>query len=490
MEGRFKLAGPAPAGACSWAAPAPWPMKRDVPRGGEPMNSRKRVHVLVSILVACAAAVLATGSARAQVSPGEITNPKLKAVEQEYLPQLRSLQHAIGEARFPLPFILTRYVGKDPDRQASLDTRGLEFVYFQNQMLLKTSGFYSAAYNSDDLTANQRAGRTVQEVVIPILRLMVQQVPPDMECDGIGFEIAYHVRAARRNSDFEGREILAVVLDRADAFALAAESGNAQRQAILNRSTVYLDGEPLGLALGQRDALELEALGRLGSGEREQATISPASTFRAWFAGDKPRFAPAASSAPSHDAPARSSVAGVTNPVAPPPEAKTSATPADPKAPATAADVEKLQAQFQPQLDALVKEEGANLSLVNYAPPSFAVYHKQSVLQFTLRNPLAFDSNSSSIYKRAAQSFDLFLAPKLKAFLAKLPADLPVEALDFSILNRLGNQKDSSEAVEFVCPLGAVRSFADDQITSQELIDRSVVLSNGVRINLHLELVE
>lgn len=449
------------------------------------MNSRKRVHVLVSILAACAAAILAAGSARAQVSPGEIANPNLKAAEQEYLPQLRSLQHAIGEARFPLPFILTRYVGKDPDRQASLDTRGLEFVYFQNRMLLKTSGFYSAAYNSDELTANQRAGRTVQEVVIPILRLMVQQVPPDMECDGIGFEIAYHVRAARRNSDFEGREILAVVLDRADAFALAAESANAQRQAILNRSTVYLDGEPLGLALGQRDALELEALGRPGSGEREQAAVSPTSTFRAWFAGDKPRFASAASpvpsSAPSHDVPARSSVAGSANTAAPA---------ADAKAPATPADVEKLQAQFQPQLDALVKEEGANLSLVSYAPPSFAVYHKQAVLQFTLRNPLAFDSNSSSIYKRAAQSFDLFLAPKLKAFVATLPADLPVEALDFSILNRLGNQKDSSEAVEFVCPLGAVRSFADDQITSQELIDRSVVLSNGVRINLHLELVE
>lgn len=464
-----------------FAVPAPHPPERGVIRGGEPMNSRKRVRVFRPVLIACAALVLAGASARAQVSPSEIANPKLKAVEQEYLPQLRSLQHAIGETRFPVPFILTRYVGRDPDRQASLDTRGLEFVYFQNRMLLKTSGFYSAAFNSDELTPNQRASRTVQEVVVPILRLIVQQVPPDIECDGIGFEIAYHVRAARKNSDFEGREMLAVVLDRADAFVFAAESGIAQRQAILNRSTIYLDGEPFGLALGQRDALDLEALGRPGSGEREPAAVSPVSITRAWLVGGKTRFAPAASSAPSHDAPAKDTAAGFASPTAPAP---------DPKAPATPANVEKAQAQFQPQLDALVKDEGANLSLVDYVPPSFAAYHKQVVLQFTLRNPLPFDSNSSSIYRRAAQSFDLFLALKLKALLAKLPPDLPVDALDFSILNRLGNQKDSSEAVEFVCPLNAARLFADDQITSQGLIDRSVVLSNGVRINLHLELVE
>lgn len=32
----------------------------------------------------------------------------------------------------------------------------------------------------------------------------------------------------------------------------------------------------------------------------------------------------------------------------------------------------------------------------------------------TLRNTLRFDAEKSSIYKRAAQTFDLFLAPKMK----------------------------------------------------------------------------
>ncbi len=446
------------------------------------MNRGNRTFAFPYALLSFAFVLLMASSALAQVSPAEIANPKLKAAEQEYLPQLRSLQHAIGETQFPLPFILTRYVGVDPARQASLDTRGLEFVYFQNRMVLKMSGFYTAAFNAEQLTQNQRASRTFQEVIVPILRLIAHEIPSDVRCDDIGFEIAYHARAARKDSDFEGREILAVVLDRADAFAFLNEPGNEQRQAILNRSGIYLDARPFGLALGQRESLNLEALGKPGSGDAG-STTSPASAAAATgrLSLADPRLAPTASPSSSHVAPADSGAEGIVSPSAPT---------AGPKAAASPADAEKLQAQFQSQLDALLKEDGATFHLVDYAPPSFAIDHKQLVLQLTLRNSLAFEKSTSSIYRRAAQTFDLFLAPQLKALVPKLPVDLPVDALDFSVLNRLGNEKDSSEAVEFICPLRAVRSFIEDEIASQDLINQSLVLVNGVRIHLDLELVE
>jgi hypothetical protein len=446
------------------------------------MNRKNRTFAFAYALLDFAIVLLVASSALAQVGPAEIANPKLKAAEQEYLPQLQSLQHAIGETQFPLPFILTRYVGVDPARQASLDTRGLEFVYFQNRMVLKTSGFYTAAFNSEQLTENERASRTFQDVIVPILRLIAHKIPPDVGCDGVGFEIAYHVRAPRKNSDFEGREILAVVLDRADAFAFVNESGNEQRQVILNRSGIYLDGNPFELALGQRDALNLEALGKPSSGEAGTTTsLASAAAATARLSMANPRLAPTASSSPAHAAPAEKGATGIVSPAAPAVDPKTAAPPAD---------AERLQAQFQSQLDGLLKEDGAKFHLVDYAPPSFAVYHKQLVLQLTLRNPLAFEKSTSSIYRRAAQSFDLFLAPQLKALVPKLPADLQIDALDFSILNRLGNEKDSSEAVEFICPLRSIRSFVEDEIASQDLIDQSVVLVNGVRIHLDLELVE
>jgi hypothetical protein len=158
--------------------------------------------------------------------------------------------------------------------------------------------------------------------------------------------------------------------------------------------------------------------------------------------------------------------------------------------PATAADADHLQSQFQSQLDALAATGQAKLHFVDYAPPSFVIFRDQLVLQMTLRNTLHFGPDSGSIYKRAAQSFDLFLAPQLKELLDNVPG-APFDGYDITVLNQLaGDPRGSSEAVEFVCPRGALREFVDADITNQQLIDESVVLVNGVRIALNLQLVE
>jgi len=76
------------------------------------MNRRNRSFL--RLIETLSIAFLAASSAFAQVTPGEIANPKLKAAEEAYLPQIRSLQHAINDTQFALPFVLTRYVGVDP----------------------------------------------------------------------------------------------------------------------------------------------------------------------------------------------------------------------------------------------------------------------------------------------------------------------------------------------------------------------------------------
>ena len=58
------------------------------------------------------------------------------------------------------------------------------------------------------------------------------------------------------------------------------------------------------------------------------------------------------------------------------------------------------------------------------------------------------------------------------------------------MLNRLGAEKTPSETVDYICPLNSVRSFVENKITSQDLINQSIVLVNGVRIALNLQLVE
>src|SRR5206468_3047378 len=182
-------------------------------------------------------------SASAQVSPAEILNPDLKALEETYFPQLKTLNQSIAKAKFPFPFYLSRFVGLDPAQQAEADSRGLEFVRFQDRVILKVTGNYNAAYDTARLTQNERAAGTFRTVVLPILEQVTAALPHDLACDGIGFEISHHTRTRDRSYDYEGKEILVVVLDRDDAWALSRTSTDSERQEILNRSKVYVSGK-------------------------------------------------------------------------------------------------------------------------------------------------------------------------------------------------------------------------------------------------------
>jgi len=143
-----------------------------------------------------------TSSGLAQVSPAEIRDPQLKAAEQTYSKQLLEISRKIARIQFPFPFVLSRYVGLDPQKQVDADTRGLEFVKFHNRVTLKVSGDYNAAFNPDSLTENQRANRVLDDVVVPILRLVTDSFPADAGFDAYGFEISWHVRRRAHNYDY------------------------------------------------------------------------------------------------------------------------------------------------------------------------------------------------------------------------------------------------------------------------------------------------
>ncbi|HYL10774.1 MAG TPA: hypothetical protein VEU31_08560 [Candidatus Acidoferrales bacterium] len=432
----------------------------------------------------CAAILLCARPGFAQVSPAEILNPDLKAVESKYFPQLKELHHQVLQMKLPFRFLLSRYVGIDPAKQAESDSRGLEFVRFHGRVVLKVTGNYNAAYNSEQLTQNQRASRTFEEVIAPVLRLVTGEIPPDVTCDAIGFEISYHTHAPAKNFDYEGKEILVVVFDRDDAFAFPRAGSDADRQEILNRSAIYLNGADYGLTLGARDAVNVETLARAVP-QRTEVSSAAASTAVNRLAATNPNLLPrdanplARGGAPG----GTTGSAGVrTNPADPPAAAKPAA---------TQADAEREQAQYQTQLDELALEGASKFHFVDYAHPEFVIFQNRLTLQVTLRNTLRFDAEKSSIYKRAAQSFDLFLAPMVKDILDKAPAEAEFEAIDFSVVNQLAaGPKGSSEAVEFICPRKALRQFADAEITNQQLLDQSVTLVNGVRVALTLQLVE
>src|SRR5690242_14841743 len=200
--------------------------------------------------------------AAAQVSPNEILNPDLKALEQTYFQQLIGINQSITKIKFPFPFYLSRYVGLDPAKQAEADSRGLEFVRFQDHVILKVTGNYNAAYDTLRMIQNERAAATLRPVIRPALQAATAVRPEDLVCDGIGCEIGHHARTNSRSYDFGGKETLVVVFDRADAGAMSHAASDAERQEILNRSKVCVSGKDYGLSLTERDPVNVETLAR------------------------------------------------------------------------------------------------------------------------------------------------------------------------------------------------------------------------------------
>ncbi len=441
------------------------------------MRQIKTTRALLLLLTA-AFALASAAKAFAQVSPNEILNPDLKALEKQYFSQLKSLNQSIAKMRFPFPFYLSRYVGIEPSKQAETDSRGLEFVKFRDRTVLKITGNYEAAYSGTKFTRNERAAHTFQDVLLPILQTVTQGIPPDVACDAIGFEVSYHIRAAEKSYDYEGKELLVIVLDRADAFVLAQSTNDTERQDILNKSLIFLGGHEFGLSLLEKDPYAVSALPRTKPSKTDSSSTAGSSSTLSRLNHTMPD--PISSVVPG--APSDSFSSATVKPDL-----------SQTKPVATQDDVDHLQAKYQAQLDTLAKEGQTKFQFVDYDPPAFVIIGKQLALQMTLRNTLRFDIEKSSIYKRAAQSFDLFLAPKLKDILDNVPDDNVVEVYDFSVVNPLTTEfgsRERSEAVEFIVPANMARQFVNNDITNQALIDKSQVLVNGVRIALNLQLVE
>jgi hypothetical protein len=437
------------------------------------MVTRSAPRILWVLAILCGLAI----STRAQVSPNEILDPHLKELEKEYFPQLKTINQEIVRTNFPFPFYLSRAVGLDPAQQVEADTRGLEFRRFQDRVILKATGNYNAAYDSKQFTRNERAARTFRDVFMPILQVITRILPPDADCDAIGIEVAYHVRDVNKNYDFEGKDILVVVMDRKDAFQIVLEKDDDARQDILNRSLVYLGGQVYGLSLLDRDPMIVDEQARSKSKKEQAASTPERSSSATRLLRSNPNLLPSVAMA----TPSAGAAEG----------AKVDLSQAKPVV--TPADAERLQTQFQQHLDALAKEGQANFSFVDYDPPAFVVVSKQMVLQMTLKNPTHFDPEKANIYKRAAQTFDLFLAPKMKDLLDRIPTEFPFDYYDFSVVNALASssgRKERSEAIEFLLPKNLTQKFADAEITNQELLDKGHVLVNGVRIALNLQLAE
>lgn len=419
---------------------------------------------IYSVVIVFSLSFITSSSLTAQVDPSRIRNPQLKAEEAQYLSQLISLQHSIQAEQFPFPLRLAGYATINRRHSEHTDANGIEFVYFDDHNILKVTGVYEAAYSASSLTENERAAETLRKVIDPILQLVIHEFSVTAPGDGIGVEIVFNTRDHETSYDYEGREVLTAVFSWGDARAYCQSKNVTERQDILDRSEIYLNGKAFGLAVSQRNPLPIETLERsvplrlrlAKNQSREQvATILP--------------HPPVAVSAQAYVGDAISKEA---------------------MASAVAMNAEGEQSHFKRGLDTLSTKEQEKLHIDANAPPSFEEYGNTVALHITLRNPLSSAQTSNSIYRLAAQGLDLIIAPEFKSILTEIPSGADFTLFHFTLIEEGVAGMGNANTIDYLFPLAAVRSLVANRITSQDLADQSVILANSVRIHVTLQLVE
>jgi len=312
--------------------------------------------------------------------------------------------------------------------------------------VLKITGNYFAAYNAALMTKEERARRTYLDVMLPLLQAAVPALARAEAPDSFALEISHHVLRKVLGVDTEYAENVVLILPKASAQRLIAARDEAEREAATLEGSAYLNGAPVSFWPGAED--------------NRAETRSAAGT------GGSPLPSVATSQQPAAE-------------VLPPVALKSGA-------------LKRQEAEYHDVLARMVNDLDAQAHFVADAAPSFILFRGTEYLQIPLVTTLAA-SDSGSQYKLAALAFDRHVAHLIRPVLAYFKDSTDFAGIDFSTTVRLaGANPDggSSDSVEFIFPLSALRSYEQFNLTGQQLINAGVVLINGERAGFDLQVAE
>jgi hypothetical protein len=394
--------------------------------------------------------VLATiAPAMAQVvSPLEIADPELRALQQRYTGTLQAIAAQIEGHKFPYPFYFSRVLDIDEARQRQLDQRSIRFAKFENQTVLQITGNYYASYATPPMDGNARARKTFFDVMLPLLQAEVPQFPADQDFQAFALEISHHIRGKVSGIKAENPENVVLALPRAAAKKLVNATDIEAQQAALLEGRAYLNGEPMTLWLSDDPA--------------------PAD----WNKHAREKRAP--ESPPQPNAAAEPSVSPTL--IKPP---------AMPVRLITPGTLKTLEASHQEVVTRLVRDLGSRANFVSYAPPAFIGFHEGAYLQLSMTTTLE-QKQPVSRYGAAALAFDDHVSHLVRPVLAYFQQDSSFDGVDFSTTVK-GPATEKSLSVEFFLPFSAMRCYAQYDCSGQQLLNSGIVLINGERAGLDLQ---
>lgn len=402
------------------------------------------------------------------LSPMEIADPAMRKLQQKYYPRLKTIAAELSQHKFPYAFYFSRKLDIEEQQQKQESQRSIRFERYNNHTTLEITGNYYAAYSGTRLDADHRLRQTFVDVILPILQAAVPKFESDADVEFFAVEISHHVlKTVMGGINGEFPENVVVVIPHELAARVVHSTGLADQQNLMLDAEVFLSGQPTLLWLaGERPVVADERPSQSPPEKKEAEIVSMHSgSGQLTLPGAKlPTLAP----------------------VAAPPELK-----AEPLHDATPQVLQTLQEQYRDAVVRMTREQDSSAHFVQYAPPAFIEFKKGTYLQLSMTSTLDSASQGSQ-YRQAALAFDHHISHLVRPILSYFKDSSGFDGIDFSTTIKITGDKEGAhaESVEFVLPLSAMRCFVEYDCTGQQLLNAGIVLINGERVGLDLQVAE
>ena len=346
------------------------------------------------------------------LSPPEILDPAMRALQQKHLPELKAAAVDIASHQYPYRFYLSRKLDLTERQEQQNDQRSIRFSNFQGHTVLQVTGNYFAAYSEESMNQNERVKQTYLDVMLPILRATASRLAGETELNAFAIEVAHHVRKKVLGVAVEHPENLALIVPFATAERIAASTTVDDQMPALLESRVFIDGKPASLWPG-----------------------------------------------PAEETPPAPPVAGAV--ASPPPSAIRDLSPSA---------LSKQQAVFQGMIDRIVHDLDAEAHFTSYAPPVLVGFHGKSYLQLSITTDVA-PNGLGSQYRIAALAFDRHVSHLIRPLIGIVSKDSDFDGIVFS-----STVTAASESIEFFFPLSELRRYAEYDLTGLFLDRTATIL--------------
>ena len=445
-----------------------------------------------SLVVFCliVLSLIAASAALAQVvSPAEIKDSALRALQQQYMDDLSRAAEDILASHFDYPFYLSRKLDLDQAQQQIADQSSIRFDSYNGKTVLAITGNYYAAYSAQKISPGQRARSTFLNVVMPILKAAVPRFQNNQHVQGFAVEISHHIMGKVMGVSMERPENLMVFLPRNGALKLLVAKDQTAQQAALLQGEIFLNAQPISIWLNDAvlpPAVDANAVSNFNFNPNPNSNPNDhADETSATVKSDPTQTGAEIVSGTNANRPPPSTASAPLSPLKP------KEPPAPPPRDSSTQALSALQLSNQPVVDQIVKELESQAHFVAYAPPKFVAFRQGIYLELSLNSTLPV-SAAGSRYKLAATAFDDHVAHLIRPLLAYFKDAQDFDGIGFSTTIHLAGKSaaSTSEAVEFFFPLSSLRCYEKYDCTGQQLLDAGTVLINGERVALDLQIAE